>query len=58
MVFEVAVAVLAAVGFSLLTSPPAAAPITSAATPVMTSPRLWFLRGGGGGSLVKPAPLP
>ena len=37
-------------------NPPAAAPAASATAPVTISPRLWFRRGGGGGSLANPYP--
>ena len=54
MVLEAAVAVLTEVRCRLPISPPAAAPAASATAPVTISPRLWFRRGGGGGSLAKP----
>ena len=57
-VLEVAVAVLTEVGCRPPISPPAAAPAASATAPVMISPRLWFRRGGGGGSVAKPYPAP
>ncbi len=55
-VFEVAVAVPTTPWFMLPINPPAVAPAASASAPVMIKPRLWLRRGGGGGSLAKPAP--
>ena len=51
VVLDVAVAVPATPWFMLPINPPNAAPAASATAPVTISPRLWFLRGGIGGTL-------